>query len=264
MLCWQDIVYTEVCDPRTMRRVRYGERGTPVYTHLERTSQPMIRLVSGDLTVWTERAESLRPHLSAAAAGNFRPDRRHVHHPRRERLSERNRRGFERAARLRRRASHSSSPAKRPWTSFCFGSKPMRRPTRRATTQSRRSARKRNGSCRRCSACAPSWKSSNPARSRGPTSRRGASSTTAKVFARHAGADGKGAALTRRVPSADLVARVQAGDRPADRPPDLAGGAWSPGSARGARSISTSSPGARTSSASPACRGAASRPWSPS
>ena len=30
----------------------YGQRGTPVYTHLERTSQPMIRLVSGDLTLW--------------------------------------------------------------------------------------------------------------------------------------------------------------------------------------------------------------------
>jgi len=52
MLLWQDIVYTEVCDPKTFRRVPYGQRGTPVYTHLERTSQPMIRLVSGDLTVW--------------------------------------------------------------------------------------------------------------------------------------------------------------------------------------------------------------------
>jgi phenylacetate-CoA ligase len=52
MLCWQDIVYTEVCDPATMQRVPYGERGTPVYTHLERTSQPMIRLLSGDLTLW--------------------------------------------------------------------------------------------------------------------------------------------------------------------------------------------------------------------
>ena len=52
MLCWQDVVYTEVCDPNTMRRVPFGERGTPVYTHLERTSQPMIRLVSGDLTSW--------------------------------------------------------------------------------------------------------------------------------------------------------------------------------------------------------------------
>lgn len=53
MLCWQDVVYTEICDPKTMRRVPYGQRGTPVYTHLERTSQPMIRLVSGDLSLWT-------------------------------------------------------------------------------------------------------------------------------------------------------------------------------------------------------------------
>ena len=54
MLCWQDVVYTEVCDPTTMRRVPYGQRGTPVYTHLERTSQPMIRLASGDLTLWVD------------------------------------------------------------------------------------------------------------------------------------------------------------------------------------------------------------------
>jgi phenylacetate-coenzyme A ligase PaaK-like adenylate-forming protein len=54
MLLWQDMVYTEVCDPATFRRVPYGSRGTPVYTHLERTSQPMIRLVSGDLTVWED------------------------------------------------------------------------------------------------------------------------------------------------------------------------------------------------------------------
>jgi phenylacetate-CoA ligase len=56
MLCWQDVVYTEVCDPRSFRRVPYGERGTPVYTHLERTSQPMIRLLSGDLTRWVNEA----------------------------------------------------------------------------------------------------------------------------------------------------------------------------------------------------------------
>jgi phenylacetate-CoA ligase len=54
MLCWQDVVHTEVCDPATMRRVPYGQRGTPVYTHLERTSQPMIRLASGDLTLWVD------------------------------------------------------------------------------------------------------------------------------------------------------------------------------------------------------------------
>jgi phenylacetate-CoA ligase len=52
MLCWQDVVYTEVTDPATHRRVPYGAEGTPVYTHLERTSQPMIRLLSGDLTRW--------------------------------------------------------------------------------------------------------------------------------------------------------------------------------------------------------------------
>ncbi|MCC7115590.1 MAG: phenylacetate--CoA ligase family protein [Burkholderiales bacterium] len=54
MLCWQDVIYTEVCDPTTFHRVPYGQRGTPVYTHLERTSQPMIRLVSGDLTLWED------------------------------------------------------------------------------------------------------------------------------------------------------------------------------------------------------------------
>jgi phenylacetate-CoA ligase len=54
MLCWQDVVYTEVCDPATARRVPYGSRGTPVYTQLERSSQPMIRLLSGDLTLWTD------------------------------------------------------------------------------------------------------------------------------------------------------------------------------------------------------------------
>ena len=52
MLCWQDIVYTEVCDPKTYRRVPFGREGTPVYTHLERVSQPMVRLLSSDLTRW--------------------------------------------------------------------------------------------------------------------------------------------------------------------------------------------------------------------
>ena len=54
LLCWQDVVYTEVCDPDTHVRVPYGQRGTPIYTHLERTSQPMIRLASGDLTRWVD------------------------------------------------------------------------------------------------------------------------------------------------------------------------------------------------------------------
>lgn len=52
MHLWQDLVYTEVCDPVTFKRVDFGCEGTPVYTHLERTSQPMIRLVSNDRTRW--------------------------------------------------------------------------------------------------------------------------------------------------------------------------------------------------------------------
>jgi phenylacetate-CoA ligase len=52
MLAWQDLVYTEVCDPTSHRRLPYGGEGTPVYTTLERTSQPMIRLLSNDLTMW--------------------------------------------------------------------------------------------------------------------------------------------------------------------------------------------------------------------
>ena len=54
MLLWQDIVYHEVCDPGSYARVPFGSRGTPVYTHLERTSQPMIRLLSNDLTRWVD------------------------------------------------------------------------------------------------------------------------------------------------------------------------------------------------------------------
>jgi phenylacetate-CoA ligase len=52
VFCWQDLVYTEVCDPSSMRRVAYGTEGTPVYTTLERTAQPMIRLLSNDLARW--------------------------------------------------------------------------------------------------------------------------------------------------------------------------------------------------------------------
>lgn len=52
MTCWQDVVYTEICDPKSHSRVAYGGEGTPVYTHLERLSQPMIRLVSNDVSRW--------------------------------------------------------------------------------------------------------------------------------------------------------------------------------------------------------------------
>ncbi len=56
MHLWQDMVYGQVCDPETYQPVPFGQEGTPIYTHLERTSQPMIRLVSGDLTTWTDDA----------------------------------------------------------------------------------------------------------------------------------------------------------------------------------------------------------------
>jgi len=54
MHLWQDVVYTQVCDPQSFQPLPYGREGTPVYTHLERTSQPMIRLVSGDRARWID------------------------------------------------------------------------------------------------------------------------------------------------------------------------------------------------------------------
>ena len=74
MHLWQDLVYTEVCDPETYRPVPYGSEGTPIYTHLERTSQPMIRLVSGDRTRWTDDpcpCGRTYPRLPAGIYGRF-------------------------------------------------------------------------------------------------------------------------------------------------------------------------------------------------
>jgi phenylacetate-CoA ligase len=74
MHLWQDLVYTEVCDPDTHRPVPYGNEGTPVYTHLERTSQPMIRLISGDRTRWTDDpcpCGRTYPRLPAGVYGRF-------------------------------------------------------------------------------------------------------------------------------------------------------------------------------------------------
>jgi phenylacetate-CoA ligase len=53
MHLWQDVVYAELVDPQTKKRVPYGEEGVTVYTHLERNSQPMIRFWAGDLSRWT-------------------------------------------------------------------------------------------------------------------------------------------------------------------------------------------------------------------
>ena len=54
MHLWQDVVFTELLDPQTKEVTPYGGEGVPVYTHLERTSQPLIRFWSGDLASWTD------------------------------------------------------------------------------------------------------------------------------------------------------------------------------------------------------------------
>jgi phenylacetate-CoA ligase len=52
MHLWQDIVYAEIVDLTTNKRVPFGEEGVTVYTHLDRTSQPMVRFLAGDVTRW--------------------------------------------------------------------------------------------------------------------------------------------------------------------------------------------------------------------
>jgi phenylacetate-CoA ligase len=54
MHLWQDIVYAELVDRETHRRVPYGREGVTVYTHLERSSQPMIRFWAGDISWWVD------------------------------------------------------------------------------------------------------------------------------------------------------------------------------------------------------------------
>ena len=52
MHLWQDIVYTEMLHPQTRRNLPLGAEGVPVYSHTERTSQPMLRYWSGDIAHW--------------------------------------------------------------------------------------------------------------------------------------------------------------------------------------------------------------------
>ena len=47
-------MFTELVHPESHGVVPYGSEGVPVYTHLERTSQPMIRYYAGDLATWTD------------------------------------------------------------------------------------------------------------------------------------------------------------------------------------------------------------------
>jgi phenylacetate-CoA ligase len=74
MHLWQDIVYAEVCDPHTYNPVPFGMEGTLVYTHLERTSQPMIRLASNDRTRWSNEpcpCGRTYPRLPAGIYGRY-------------------------------------------------------------------------------------------------------------------------------------------------------------------------------------------------
>ena len=52
MHLWTDIVHTELVDAATGEPTPMGGEGVPGYTHLERTSQPMIRYWSGDIARW--------------------------------------------------------------------------------------------------------------------------------------------------------------------------------------------------------------------
>lgn len=54
MHLWQDIVYAEIVDLATNKCVSFGEEGVTVYTHLDRTSQPMIRFLAGDVSRWVD------------------------------------------------------------------------------------------------------------------------------------------------------------------------------------------------------------------
>ena len=53
MHMYQDIVYSELVDVKTKKRLPYRHEGATVYTHLERDSQPMIRFWAGDIAFWT-------------------------------------------------------------------------------------------------------------------------------------------------------------------------------------------------------------------
>jgi phenylacetate-CoA ligase len=54
MHLWQDFVYTEIVDPNDFTRKQYGEEGVLTYTSLLRTTYPLVRYFSGDVSFWTD------------------------------------------------------------------------------------------------------------------------------------------------------------------------------------------------------------------
>ena len=165
MLCWQDVVYTEVCDPETNRRLPFGERGH-ARLHAPRAHQP------ADDPPAVRRPDPLgvgpepvRPDLSDPPEGDLRPHRRHVHDPRRERVPRGDRRGPLRDGRLRRRAPHPDLPP---------GDDGQARGARRAPRRRRRRGvrgPRRRGAAHHARRLAPRSCPSRPARSSAPSSR---------------------------------------------------------------------------------------------
>jgi phenylacetate-CoA ligase len=51
---WQDLVYTQVCDPETFEPLPTARRARRSIPTSSAPSQPMIRLVSGDRARWTD------------------------------------------------------------------------------------------------------------------------------------------------------------------------------------------------------------------
>jgi phenylacetate-CoA ligase len=133
LLCWQDVVYTEVCDPATMRRVPYGQRGTPVYTHLERTSQPMSRRrAAAPIRAYRKGFLGVSTICSRSAAKMSIRARSTPHSTKYRTMAE---------------STASSSAAKRRWTSCCYASRQTRRPSPRGRTRLRNFARRWNANC---------------------------------------------------------------------------------------------------------------------
>ena len=110
MLLWQDLVYTEVCDPATFRRIPFGQRGTPRLHPPGEDFAAHDSIALGGPGLVGGRAHSLRAHLSPLAQRHLRPHRRRFHHSRRERLSQRDRCGAQFDGRLRGRAPHRDFP----------------------------------------------------------------------------------------------------------------------------------------------------------
>jgi hypothetical protein len=157
--------------PRHLPARALRQRGTPVYTQLERTSQPMIRLVSGDLTLWEAgptpcgRTYPWLPHgIIGRIDDMFTIRGENVYPSEIDAVAEPD-------ARLRRRAPHRHQPRRHDGRAL----HPHRGRRRGLADAARREAWRPTwpGGCTSCSASGRSSRWPSPARSSAPTSRRG-------------------------------------------------------------------------------------------